>query len=95
MAANSEKKTVTGFIQHVYATGGKLTLRDMQGKEHTFEIMDPRYWATGSSARSFRHALALQKKVGRIATVHAEYHSAFGWVVFGRGKITTKPLTVR
>ncbi len=83
---SNEEKTFTGMLRSVYATGGTLEV-EHDGGVTTFRLLDPRYWATGSSSRAYRAALRVKKFVGRKVTVRAEDHSAFGWAVFGGSNV--------
>jgi hypothetical protein len=77
-----DKRTITGALLRVYATGGDVVIAD-GSKEWHLKLMAPDYWASGSSYRAMKAALRVQKLVGRQVTAHIEYHSAFGWVIFG------------
>jgi len=82
-----EKRTVTGKLTHVYATGGDITIEGDDGKTWRVKLISPRYWATGSSYQAMQAALRVQKNIGRRVTAHIEYHSAFGWTIFGGSNI--------
>lgn len=79
---DNEKKMFTGTLRSVSATGGTLEIKH-DGDVTTFRLLDPRYWATGSSYRAYQSALRIEKLVDRKVTVHAEHHPAFGWAIFG------------
>ena len=83
MTTTRENQTIVGTLVHVYATGGDVTIRDASGHDKRLKLMAPDYWRTGSSARSFKAALRVQKLVGRQVVAHIEHHHAFGWVIFG------------
>lgn len=85
-SVSGEKKTIHGGLVRVYATGGDVVIADGH-KEWNLKLMSPRYWASGSSAQAYAAALRVQKLVGRQVVAHIEYHSAFGWVIFGGSNI--------
>jgi hypothetical protein len=85
-STSGEKKTIHGGLLHVYPTAGKVVIAD-GAKEWDLRLMSPRYWASGSSAQAYNAALRVQKLVGRQVVAHIEYHSAFGWVIFGGSNI--------
>lgn len=86
-AAQGEKRTIHGVLKHVYATGGDITIAGDDGKEWRVRLMSARYWASGSSAQAYNAALRVQKQVGKRVVAHIEYHSAFGWAIFGGSNI--------
>jgi len=77
-----QKETIHGTLTSVSPMGAKLTITTADRPEE-LRFLDPRYWDTGSSARAYRALLGLQKRMGRTVTAQVEYHSAFGWVIFG------------
>lgn len=85
-AKTGDKKTIHGGLLRVYATGGDVVIADGT-KEWHLKLMSPQYWAKGSSARAYQAALRAQKLVGRQVVANIEYHSAFGWVIFGGSNI--------
>ena len=81
-----QKETIHGTLTSVDSMGHKVTITTADRSEQV-EFLDPRYWDTGSSARAYQALLNLKKLVGRAVTAEVEYHSAFGWTIFGRKKI--------
>lgn len=75
-----KKAKVRGVLTYVDAAIFKID-------NDTFRMVDPRYWAAGSSARASRALYDLKKYVGKRVVADADYHQAFGWTVFGRRAI--------
>jgi len=85
-STSGDKKTIHGGLLRVSPTSGAVVIADGT-KEWDLRLMSPTYWKSGSSAQAYNTALRLQKLVGRQVVANIEYHSAFGWVIFGGSNI--------
>ena len=78
---------IKGTLKTVLPTPAKVMIEDVAGNLWRLEFLDPRYFESGSSSRTYRTLLALKKYVGRIVVADITNHPAFGWTIFGRTKI--------